>query len=112
MKADKGHVDRYGYGHIYTNTFKIYTHTSIFLKSNKHIKVNNRKKRNKWLIENKNGKFTHKKVLFHRHISKCKPKAWRRKWQHTLVFLIGESRGQSSLVDFSPWGHKESDVTE
>ena len=28
------------------------------------------------------------------------------------VFLPGESHGQRSLVDYSPWGHKESDTTE
>ena len=37
---------------------------------------------------------------------------WRRKWQPTLVFLAGESRGQRSLVGHSPWGHKESHTTE
>ena len=30
----------------------------------------------------------------------------------TPIFLLGESRGQRSLVDYSPWGHKESDMTE
>ena len=28
------------------------------------------------------------------------------------VFLPGESHGQRSLVGSSPWGHKESDMTE
>ena len=37
---------------------------------------------------------------------------WRRKWQPTLVFLPGESRGQTSLVGYSPWAHRESDMTE
>ena len=37
---------------------------------------------------------------------------WRRKWQPTPVFLPGESHGQRSLVGFSPWGHKELDLTE
>ena len=32
---------------------------------------------------------------------------WRRKWQPTLVFLPGQSHGQRSLVDYSPWGGKE-----
>ena len=32
---------------------------------------------------------------------------WRRKWQPTPVFLLGESHGQRSLVGYSPWGHKE-----
>ena len=28
------------------------------------------------------------------------------------IFLPGESHGQRSLVVYSPWGHKESDMTE
>ena len=30
----------------------------------------------------------------------------------TLVFLPGESHGQRSLAGYSPWGHKELDMTE
>ena len=37
---------------------------------------------------------------------------WRRKWQPTPVFLPGKFRGRKSLVGYSPWGRKESDVTE
>ena len=37
---------------------------------------------------------------------------WKRKWQPTLVFLPGESHGQRTLAGYSPWGHKESDVTD
>ena len=37
---------------------------------------------------------------------------WRRKWQSTPVFLPGKFHGQRSLRDCSPWGHKESDMTE
>ena len=37
---------------------------------------------------------------------------WRRKWQPTPVCLPGESHGQRSLVGYSPWGLKESDMTE
>ena len=37
---------------------------------------------------------------------------WRRKWQPTPVFLLGESHGQRSLAGYSPWGHKESDTIE
>ena len=36
---------------------------------------------------------------------------WRRKWQLTPGFLPGESHGQRSLVGYSPWAHKESDMT-
>ena len=37
---------------------------------------------------------------------------WEKKWQPTPPFLLGESHGQRSLADCSPWGHKESDMTE
>ena len=32
--------------------------------------------------------------------------------QPTPVFWPGEFHGQTSLVDYSPWGRKESDKTE
>ena len=31
---------------------------------------------------------------------------WRRAWPPTPIFLLGESHGQKSLVDYSPWGCK------
>ena len=37
---------------------------------------------------------------------------WRRAWQPTPVFLPGEFHGQRSLAGYSPWGHKELDMTE
>ena len=37
---------------------------------------------------------------------------WRRAWQPTSVFLPGDSHGQRSLADYSPWGRKESDTIE
>ena len=36
---------------------------------------------------------------------------WRRKWQPTPVFLTEKFHGQMSLVGYSPWGHKELDLT-
>ena len=33
-------------------------------------------------------------------------------WQPTLVFFLGKSHGQRSLVGYSPWGCKESDMTQ
>ena len=33
-------------------------------------------------------------------------------WQPTPGFLPGKFHGQRSLVGYSPWGHKESDMTE
>ena len=37
---------------------------------------------------------------------------WSKKWQPTPAFLPGESHGQRSLPDYSPWGCKESNTTE
>ena len=37
---------------------------------------------------------------------------WRRQWQPTPVLLPGKYLGQRSLVGCSPWGRKESDMTE
>ena len=47
---------------------------------------------------------------------RCKPRfdpwvgkiLWRRKWQPAPVFLPGESHGQRSLANHSPWGCEES----
>ena len=35
-----------------------------------------------------------------------------KEWQPTAVFLLGEFHGQRSLVGYSPWGCKQSDMTE
>ena len=35
---------------------------------------------------------------------------WRRKWQPTPVRWPGKFHGQTSLVGYGPWGHKESDM--
>ena len=37
---------------------------------------------------------------------------WRRKWQPTPVFLLGESQGRGSLVGYRLWGRTELDMTE
>ena len=37
---------------------------------------------------------------------------WRRKWQPIPVFLLGEFHEQKSLAGYSPWGPKESVMTE
>ena len=36
----------------------------------------------------------------------------RRQWHPTTVLLPGKSHGRRSLVDYSPWGREESDMTE
>ena len=33
-------------------------------------------------------------------------------WQPTPVILLGKSHGQKNLAGYSPWGCKESDMTE
>ena len=35
-----------------------------------------------------------------------------KQWQPTPIFLPRESHGQKNLLGCSPWGHKESDMTE
>ena len=37
---------------------------------------------------------------------------WRKEWQPIPLFLPGEYHGQRSLEAYSPWGRKESDMTE
>ena len=37
---------------------------------------------------------------------------WRRKWQCTPVLLPGKSHEQRDLVGYSPYGHKDLDMTE
>ena len=37
---------------------------------------------------------------------------WRRKWQPTPAFLLGEFHGQRSLMGYSPWGLIQSDTTK
>jgi len=36
---------------------------------------------------------------------------WRREWLPTPIFLPGKSHEQRNLVGYSPWGHKELDMT-
>ena len=37
---------------------------------------------------------------------------WKMEWKATPVFLSGEFHGQRSLVGYSPWDCKESDMQE
>ena len=37
---------------------------------------------------------------------------WRRRWYPTPVLLPGKSHGRRSLVGCSPWGRKDSDMSE
>ena len=51
----------------------------------------------------------HKRCRFNPWVRKI---PWRRAQQPTPVFLPGESHGQRSLVDYSPYSRGESDTTE
>ena len=37
---------------------------------------------------------------------------WRRKWQPTPVFLPGKYHGQRSLEGYTPWAHRDWDMTK
>ena len=50
-----------------------------------------------------------RRLRFHLWIGKT---PWRRKWHPTPVFLSREFCGLRSLGVYSPWDHKESDMTE
>ena len=51
----------------------------------------------------------HKRCRFNPWVRKI---PWSRKWQPSPVSLPGKSHGQRSLVGYSPWSHKELDMTE
>ena len=51
----------------------------------------------------------HKRRGFHLWIRMI---PWSRKWPHAPIFLLGKCNGQRSLANYSPWDHKESDMTE
>ena len=38
--------------------------------------------------------------------------SWKRKWQPTPVFLPGKSHGWRNLVGYSPYGRKESGLSD
>ena len=52
---------------------------------------------------------SHRRRRFHPWVGKG---PWGRRWQPAPVLLPGESHGQRSLEGCSPWGRKESVVTE
>ena len=51
----------------------------------------------------------HKRLRFAPWVGKI---PWKRAWQPSPVSLSGESHEQRSLAGYSPWGDKESDMTE
>ena len=50
-----------------------------------------------------------KRCNFHPWVGKV---PWKRAWQPTPVFLLGEFNGQRSLAGYISWGGKELDKTE
>ena len=56
-----------------------------------------------WWLSGKESAYQCRKWKFNPWVRKI---SWR-KWQPTPVFLSGKSHGQSSLVGYSPWGHKK-----
>ena len=61
-----------------------------------------------WL-SGKESAYQYRKFRFSSWVRKI---PWRRKWQPNAVFLPGESHGQRSLVGYTLWGCRESDMTE
>ena len=61
------------------------------------------------LLRGKESAYQSKRCRFNPWVRKI---PWRKKWQPTPLCLPGESHGQRSLAGNSPWGLKESDVTE
>ena len=55
--------------------------------------------------------YSEKIILIVNNISIALP-CWRRKWQPAPIFLLGESHGQRSMVGYSLWGCKKSNMTE
>ena len=67
-----------------------------------------------WLLMWCNGK---KSACQSKRLRRCRFKSWvgkipwRKKWQPSLVFLLGKFHGQRSLLGYSPQGRTESDRT-
>ena len=61
------------------------------------------------MVKNMSASSRHKRSGFDPWVGKI---FWRRAKQPTPVFLHGKSHVQRSLMGYSPYGHKESDMTE
>ena len=62
-----------------------------------------------WWLSGKEPACQYRRLRFDSWVGKI---LWKRKWQPTAVFLPGNSHGQRSLAGYSPWGHKDLDMTE
>ena len=56
-----------------------------------------------WWLSGKESARQYREHVFNPWVRKI---PWRRKWQHTPVFLPWKSHGQRSLAGYSPWGYK------
>ena len=65
-----------------------------------------------WWLTGKEPACQYRRHKSHRFDPWVKRIPWRRKWQPPPVFLPGKVHGQRSLVDYSPWGHKELGKSE
>ena len=64
------------------------------------------------LLSSKESSCQFKRLQRHRFYPWVSKLSWRKAWQPTPVFLPGESHGQRSLAEYSPWGCKELDTTQ
>ena len=65
-----------------------------------------------WWLSAKGFACQHRRHRRHKFNPWVRKILWWKKWQPTPVFLPGKSHEQRRLVGYSPWGHKESDITE
>ena len=72
---------------------------------------NSKSYRNRWASQVVQGVRIHLQCRRRMFDPWARKNLWRMK-QRTPVFMPGESLGQRSLVGYSPWGRKDSDVTE
>ena len=64
------------------------------------------------LLSSKESSCQFKRLQRHRFYPWVRKISWRKAWQPTPVFLPGESHGQRTLAEYSPWGCKELDTTQ
>ena len=64
------------------------------------------------LLSSKESTCQFKRLQRHRFYPWVRKISWRKAWQPTPVFLPGESHGQRTLAEYSPWGCKELDTTQ
>ena len=61
-----------------------------------------------WWLIGKEFTHQHRRCGFNLWVGKI---PWRRKWHSIPVYLPRKSSGERSLESYSPWGHRESDLT-